>query len=40
MMIVAAVESRVALKRLNKFLNAEEIDDDAVQEDPSESKTE
>jgi hypothetical protein len=38
MMIVSAVESSVALKRLNKFLNAEEIDEDAVQEDPTESK--
>jgi hypothetical protein len=38
MMIVSAVESSVALKRLNKFLNAEEIDEDAVQEDPAESR--
>lgn len=32
-MIVASVEASVALKRLNKFLNAEEVDENAVIEE-------
>lgn len=38
MMISNVVQASVSLKRINKFMNTEELDPNNVQHDPSEGK--